>query len=185
LIFVTVGNAKQSFKRLIEGVDALAREGLLGDEKLIVQNGHTQDAHIEKAELQPFMAPERFSQCLRDASVIIAHAGNGTLIHALREGKTPVVMPRRKHFSEHIDDHQVQIVGLLEQEGYVISAMDVSNLAVAIAQAKERGVKKGVRPEPALVGMIRKDMDYFAQHGRLPAFGDRTGYEGDSEDAVR
>src|ERR1051325_5672945 len=101
------------------------------------------------------MAPDKFSHFVKEARVVIAHAGNGTLIHALREGKTPVVMPRRKLYGEHIDDHQVQIVGTLEQEGLIIAAMEVPDLGGAIKMALERGVNKRKRSSAILMAPPR------------------------------
>jgi UDP-N-acetylglucosamine transferase subunit ALG13 len=52
---------------------------------------------------------------MAESDVVITHAGIGSAVSALRAGKRPVLVPRRKHFKEHIDDHQACIAIELEQ----------------------------------------------------------------------
>lgn len=56
-------------------------------------------------------------QAMRDADVVIAHAGTGIALTALECGKLPVLIPRRPEFNEHVDDHQLQIAADLAQRG--------------------------------------------------------------------
>src|SRR5678809_1427076 len=112
--------------------------------------------------------------CIRDriqsADILICHAGNGTLMHALRHGKVPVVMPRMRKYAEHIDDHQMDLVELLSEENRIIPAYEVSQLPAAIEEAWRRGTNVAERPEPPLIAMIRADLHYLDLHGRLPPF---------------
>jgi UDP-N-acetylglucosamine--N-acetylmuramyl-(pentapeptide) pyrophosphoryl-undecaprenol N-acetylglucosamine transferase len=43
------------------------------------------------------------------ADAVIAHAGIGSALGALRQGVVPLLVPRRVSRREHVDDHQVQI----------------------------------------------------------------------------
>ena len=49
------------------------------------------------------------TQAIREADVVVAHAGVGTALAALEVGKCPVLVPRRLGHGEHVDDHQTQI----------------------------------------------------------------------------
>jgi UDP-N-acetylglucosamine transferase subunit ALG13 len=66
--------------------------------------------------------PEReLTQAIREADVLVAHAGVGTALAALEVGKCPVLVPRRLAHGEHVDDHQIQIAGELDARGLALS----------------------------------------------------------------
>lgn len=66
--------------------------------------------------------PEReLTQAMREADVVVAHAGVGTALAALEVGKCPVLVPRRLAQAEHVDDHQTQIARELESRGLSVS----------------------------------------------------------------
>jgi UDP-N-acetylglucosamine transferase subunit ALG13 len=143
VIFVTVGNANQPFRRLLEAVDALAGEGAFGDEPVLMQTGHEGAFRARDAEEKPFLPFQDFDQCLRRASVVICHGGC-TVFQALRAGKFPVVMPRLSRHGEHVNDHQLQFVRALAEAGYVIPAYEPADLMPAI----ERARRESGRPLP-------------------------------------
>jgi UDP-N-acetylglucosamine--N-acetylmuramyl-(pentapeptide) pyrophosphoryl-undecaprenol N-acetylglucosamine transferase len=67
--------------------------------------------------------PEReLTQAIREADVLVAHAGVGTALAALEVGKCPVLVPRRLAHGEHVDDHQTQIATELGNRGLAVSA---------------------------------------------------------------
>ena len=74
----------------------------------MVQHGHSR-------RLGPPGARCRFPQLrgdgrhIRDARVVVTHAGVGSAMVSLANGKRPVVVPRRKSFAEAVDDHQLQL----------------------------------------------------------------------------
>lgn len=88
--------------------------------------------------------PERdLVDAMRDADVVVAHAGVGSALSALEVGKCPVLVPRRLARGEHVDDHQVQIADELADRGLAISvdADDLSHgtlLSAAVAQVEMR-----------------------------------------------
>ena len=67
--------------------------------------------------------PEReLTQAIREADVLVAHAGVGTALAALEVGKCPVLVPRRLVHGEHVDDHQTQIATELGNRSLAVSA---------------------------------------------------------------
>ena len=68
------------------------------------------DAHV-------LMASEDLSAAMRSADLVIAHAGAGSAISAMRAGHRPVLVPRQARHGEHVDDHQVQIAAELGRLG--------------------------------------------------------------------
>ena len=66
--------------------------------------------------------PEReLSEAIREADVLVAHAGVGTALAALEVGACPVLVPRRFSHGEHVDDHQIQIAGELSRRGLALT----------------------------------------------------------------
>jgi UDP-N-acetylglucosamine--N-acetylmuramyl-(pentapeptide) pyrophosphoryl-undecaprenol N-acetylglucosamine transferase len=59
-------------------------------------------------------------EAMRQADVVIAHAGVGTALAALEVGKCPLLVPRRVALGEHVDDHQVQIAEELGSRGLAL-----------------------------------------------------------------
>jgi UDP-N-acetylglucosamine transferase subunit ALG13 len=138
LIFVTVGNATQGFRRLLDEVERLATDGLFGPEPVLIQSGNAPDFKSRRAEVRPFLPMDEFMRRLKEADLIISHGGCGTLLSAVRLGKIPVVMPRRKKYGEHVNDHQVQLTEALAAEGLVVPAYEPEDLPGAIAEAKRK-----------------------------------------------
>lgn len=65
-----------------------------------------------------YAIPDRdLTEAMREADVVVAHAGVGTALAALEVGKCPVLVPRRLAHGEHVDDHQTQIARELGARG--------------------------------------------------------------------
>jgi UDP-N-acetylglucosamine transferase subunit ALG13 len=88
-------------------------------------------------EYMDFCNPDYFRAMLSKASVIISHAGFGTVVEALKEQKTVIVVPRKSSLGEHNDDHQFATAGWLEQEHRVLVAYEVSDLPAKIMEAQK------------------------------------------------
>lgn len=141
--FVSVGNAIQSFHRLLNEVIRL--ESIL-PKPLIIQYGHTL-FNSDGSKAVQFLAMSEFERLVFEAKLLIFHAGAGSVMHAVHAGKIPVVMARRSVFAEHVDDHQVEFADALEKAGRVIVAHDVTDLATAVQQAiniQQCGVEKNI-----------------------------------------
>lgn len=117
MIFVTVGT-QLPFDRLIRGMDlwaethketeVIAQTGTLGPQNYI-------PGHMEH---MPTLDPDTFDTLCRDADVIVAHAGTGSLLKA-HACETPLLMmPRRAGMGEHRNDHQLAMAaGLQDRPG--------------------------------------------------------------------
>lgn len=137
MVFVTVGNATQGFRRLLDAVDMLAGKGVFNDQ-VIIQAGNNKDFCALNCAQEDFFSAAQFAEMIRCAELVISHAGAGTLLHALQAGKVPIVMPRRKKYSEHVDDHQVELVRALTPGRRIVAAYEVGDLADAVLAARGR-----------------------------------------------
>jgi UDP-N-acetylglucosamine transferase subunit ALG13 len=97
-----------------------------------------------------------FEALVRRASLIVTHAGAGSIINAVRAGRRPVVMPRLARRGEIIDDHQVELAETLARAGYVFLARDTADLQAAIVRALAQNNLAPAADEPSLVVWIRK-----------------------------
>jgi UDP-N-acetylglucosamine transferase subunit ALG13 len=60
-------------------------------------------------------------QAMREADVIVTHAGVGSALAAMRAGHRAVYVPRRARHGEHVDDHQVEMARELDRRGLVLA----------------------------------------------------------------
>lgn len=114
MIFVTVGTNEARFDRLLHAVAALSV-----DEELVVQHGHSTPLARPGVELIDFLPFEQLVETVRRARVVVTHAGVGSVMVSLANGRTPVVVPRLKAFGEAVDDHQLQLGRRFAQAGLV------------------------------------------------------------------
>ncbi len=68
----------------------------------------------------PDVATEELVEEIRQADVVVAHAGIGSALTALQLGKCPVLVPREHMYNEHVDDHQSLIGEQMERAGFAV-----------------------------------------------------------------
>jgi len=154
MIFVTVGNARQPFRRLIDAMVKLHESSALHGEELIIQHGHTPMNPLREISATPFMANIDFEETLRRADVVVCHGGCGTLLMCARNRRVPVVVPRSKRYHEHVNDHQNELAIELERQGKVILCDDLDRLFESIQKSRSAvwPVEAGASQLPRLVG---------------------------------
>ncbi len=132
--FVSVGNARQPFPRLLDALRPLAT---MLPRPIVVQHGHTPFA-ASGFEAIAFMGMEEFETRLAAAQLVIIHAGAGSLMHALAARKVPVVMPRQARHGEHVNDHQVELAQALADTDRIALANEAEDLDQAVVTALRR-----------------------------------------------
>ena len=130
--FVALGTRHEPFDRLLQAVDAAVAEGLLPG-PVVAQSGHTRyrPAHFDTVD---WLDPAQVEAAAGRARYVVCHSGSGIIGAALRNGRRPLVLPRRHDEGEHVDDHQVQIARKLEQMGLAI-ALDGAITAAHVVAA--------------------------------------------------
>jgi UDP-N-acetylglucosamine transferase subunit ALG13 len=109
---VVLGTMPHGFRRLVERLASI-----LGPEvETLWQVGSTDTSGLDIAAHRSIPAHE-LSAAMREADVVIAHAGVGAALDALEVGRHPVLVPRRLAHGEHVDDHQSQVAGALAASG--------------------------------------------------------------------
>lgn len=152
MILVTVGTARDSFRRLLEAMDELAA-GELRDHEIVMQVGHD-EFRPRHCAYETLMPRDRFTELLERADVVVAHGGGGTLLQVFRTGRVPVAMPRLGSRGECLDDHQVDLVRALAEEGRVVPAYEPEDLPGAIRAALQRNRQAAPPPASRMVGLV-------------------------------
>lgn len=132
MILVTVGTQKFQMDRLLQEVDRIAQRGIPG-ETFFVQSGHSTYV-LEHCEYAAFLKKEEMEEKIDRCSILLCHAGVGSILRGLKQRKKVIVVPRMQKFGEHVDDHQVEIAETFAKAGYIKYVEDVSALAAAIEE---------------------------------------------------
>ena len=127
MILVTVGT-QLPFDRLIRAVDAIAPQ-FDGQFFAQIGEGAYQPENMRWGATIP---PSEFDGMMREARLIVSHAGTGTFLTARRFGKPVVLFPRRAAFGEHRNDHQMATIARLADMPGVIGAMEEADLVPAL-----------------------------------------------------
>ena len=119
MIFVSFGTHEQPFNRLIECIDSLKKNGVI-QEDVIIQTGYStyEPKYCTWQKLYPY---QEMIKLVDKARIVITHGGPSSFIMPLQVGKTPIVVPRRHEFDEHVNDHQVSFAkAVAERMGTII-----------------------------------------------------------------
>lgn len=154
MIFVTVGTHNQSFDRLIKKMDEIAAEI---DENVIMQIGHTlyEPTNVEWFR---FIEMDKIVNLYQEANIIVSHAGAGSILDALKYGKSIILVPRLKKHREHIDDQQLELSEALEKSDKCLVVYDIQKLGVVINNARKFGTQT-LEPNETLSSYIKNMLD--------------------------
>lgn len=123
-VVVTLGTDHHPFARLVEWVDRWA--GDHPDLTCVIQHG-TAPAPVH-AEGHAVLDPADIPDLMGRANVVVGHAGPGTVLDARTAGRLPVIVARRGHLGEVVDDHQVTFGRWMDDRGQAICVDDETAL---------------------------------------------------------
>lgn len=129
------------FRRLLERLVPLVPSGT----EVLWQTGGTDTSGLGIDGRERVPAAEMRTS-IRDADVVVAHAGTGIALMALENGKFPILVPRRAKHGEHVDDHQMTIALDLALRDLCISRDADSLKARDLVAAASRIVTKVMNP---------------------------------------
>lgn len=131
MIFMMLGTNPYPFERLLKAVDSWAADS---GERVVAQTGHT-TLPVSHIECHDFVSHDRIVIWIRDAELVIAQGGFGSLRDCLVAGKPTIAVPRLPERGE-CQDRQSEIVDALADEGRVVALYDETQLARAIEQVR-------------------------------------------------
>jgi UDP-N-acetylglucosamine transferase subunit ALG13 len=157
VVFLTVGT-QLPFDRLVKAVDDWACAHPEHD--VLAQIGPT-GLCPRFIEWQSSISPAECERRMRDASLVVAHAGMGTVLSALEHGTPLLVMPRRAALGEHRNDHQVATARWLAGVPGVGVASDELELELRLGDAERLagGRQIGRYASDEFIGSLRRFID--------------------------
>jgi UDP-N-acetylglucosamine transferase subunit ALG13 len=118
MIFTTVGT-QLSFDRLITVLNEWAEFNK--DEKIIAQIGPSEHIYAN-LDCVKFVPPDLSNRYFEEARLIVAHAGMGSVLTALKFHKPIIIFPRLASLGEHRNEHQLATARWLENKASIFVA---------------------------------------------------------------
>jgi len=142
MIFVTVGT-QLAFDRMILVLNEWAASA---DEKVIAQIGPS-ELQPEHMQWSQFLSPQDFKQFTSEASIVVAHAGMGSILTAMQLQKPIIIMPRQLKYHEHRNDHQLATAKNFQGIEGIHVVMDEIELKKALDNSASFNSGSGVGPD--------------------------------------
>ena len=157
MIFLTVGTQDKPFTRIIQAVEQAVIDGKIKDE-IIVQAGNTkyESKVLNVLNYVPF---DKFNNYLLKADIIITHGGVGSILNALKLKKKVIAVPRLEKYGEHINDHQLQVIKKMTEQGYILSTEDETKIAEKIKEAENFEVKEYISNTENFINGFKQVLD--------------------------
>lgn len=127
MILLTVGT-QLPFDRLVAAVDKWAG---LNSVPVVGQIGPT-DYVPKSIKFARFFGQSEMDELVASSSLLISHAGMGSILTALMSAKPIIVVPRRADLGEHRNNHQMATVRRLSSFELVQPVIDLEDLNAAI-----------------------------------------------------
>ena len=124
VIFVVTGT-QEPFDRLLSILDKWG--GNQNTYSIIAQTARS-EMNFNHMTCFDYLEPDIFNEYFINADIIIGHAGMGTIIQALENGKKLVVFPRLVKYNEHRNDHQLHTVKGFDKLGIINVAYNENEL---------------------------------------------------------
>lgn len=156
MILLTIGTT-EPFDRLVKAMDNIAAE----IQHIPVVAQISSSAYSAKhMQTIGFLSPLEYNKIFDKASLIISHAGMGTIISATLKQKAIIVMPRRANLRESNSDHQYATATKLAALNYVKVANNQEELAslirLTLAENKTPPLKIGPYASNQLICSIKE-----------------------------
>jgi UDP-N-acetylglucosamine--N-acetylmuramyl-(pentapeptide) pyrophosphoryl-undecaprenol N-acetylglucosamine transferase len=143
-VVVTLGTStRYGFRRLVDRLIEL----LPPEAEVLWQTGVTDVRDLGIAGR--FTVPgDELDAAMREADVVVAHAGTGSALSALEAGRAPVLVPRRREYGENVDDHQKLVAAELERRGLAVDVRPETLTLADLATAAHRRIRPVPDPPP-------------------------------------
>jgi len=116
-VVVTLGtHPRYTFARLLARLVDVLPPGL----DVLWQVGATRIARMP-ADARVSVPVDEMRRAMREADVVVSHAGVGSALAAMQAGRRAVYVPRRRLHGEHVDDHQVAMARELQSRDLVLA----------------------------------------------------------------
>ena len=156
MIFVVVGT-QYGFDRLIQTGDDWAAKHPEFEFFAQIGVGKFKPRNMEFVD---FLDPTTFKNKLGACECIVAHAGMGSILQSLENGKPVIVMPRNPDLGEVQNTHQLDTARRMRENVSIEVAMDENELAARLDtfMAETRRAVIGSSASCELISSIRRSI---------------------------
>lgn len=138
---VSLGTELWPFDRALDSC-----ERVLAGREIVWQTGTTVRADQSGVPLTQWLPAADLHAAFGSADVVVTHAGVGSVLSVLQQGKVPVILPRRASEGEMVDDHQLEFAAMIAATGLAIS-VDPDDLTIDhLLQAARLGARRRSAP---------------------------------------
>lgn len=128
MIFLTTGT-QLPFDRLVRAVDDWLDGAACPHEVCAQVLPPSRDVYVPRHfGTKARFSPADYAEAFARAELIVSHAGMGTILTALTEGKRICIMPRQMQYGEHRNDHQRSTADRLGAHPGLFTARDEHDL---------------------------------------------------------
>lgn len=147
-VVVTFGTqAGFGFRRAVERLIPVIAELCPRDATVLWQTGATDMTGLSLTSHVSVPAAD-LADAVREADLVVSHAGIGSALLTLEHGRCPVLIPRRRQFGEHTDDHQQFIARELSDRGLAVSAEADQVTCANLLTACDMSARPALSTEP-------------------------------------
>lgn len=157
MIFITLGSQKFQFNRLLKAMDQLVEQGKIIEE-VFAQTGYS-DYKPKNYAFKPFLDRDEFAKITERADIVVTHGGTGAIIGAVKKGKKVIAVPRLAKYGEHVDDHQLQLVGQFQELNLIYECDDCRQLGEAITNIKDMKFNVYISNTGTIIDSIEKFLE--------------------------
>lgn len=154
MIFVILGTQKHQFDRLLKQIDVLVEKNVIRDE-VFAQIGNSSYTPVNYG-FKRFLSKLEFDEIIKKSSLVLTHAGTGSIMTALKYEKIVIAVPRLSKYNEHVDDHQIQIIDQLGDMGVIIPCRELEKLEEVYLNSQKDVLKKYVSNRDEMIDDIDK-----------------------------
>lgn len=154
-LFVILGTQKFPFTRLIKAVENLVITEVFNRNEVLVQSNFT-EYKSDIIDIVTIIPLAEFDFILKNADIIITHAGVNSIITCMNYNKKFIVVPRLKKYGEHVDNHQTEISYVMKEKYDVLVLDDLDRLPDALCECRNHSCKKWYQNSDMLISSIKE-----------------------------
>ena len=127
-----MGTCELSFDRFIKAVDDLSEAT---GEEIIIQTGYSR-YRPRFSEYFDFCDSEKMILMIKNANIVIAHAGCGIIGDCIKNNKRLILIPREHRYKESVDKQNELAEYVAKTTEKIIFIRDVSKLVEAVSKIR-------------------------------------------------
>lgn len=141
MIFATVGT-QLHFDRMMEVLENWVKNS---NEEVFCQTGPS-SVELKKCKHKEFITPTEYEELMNRCDILVAHAGIGSILSAMKYQKPIIIFPRKASLGEHRNEHQLATAKQFEGKPGVYVAYTNDELIKLLDSHKDLNAGESISP---------------------------------------